>query len=262
MLKEIRITDPITYEDEPDGSIVPIIDPYIGCTIGCPYCFRLSNKGWKNNVIVNINIADLLEKRLQDWPKTETIYLGSLCDPYMSIEKEYGLTRKCLEILSKYKIPTMITTKADNDLILRDTELLKNFCADMTVLMGISNMKQLKNEYAGNKNHNIEISNKLHEMGIKVWAFITPVMPYIVSANQMIEEFNKDIPIILDLLRVKKGSIQAMHIKKYINIEYPHLIDKYNEIIDEGSLEYYYDMKEKYKSNKQISFLPYKENEK
>lgn len=257
MLREVLITEPVTSENEPDGSTISIVDPYIGCTIGCPYCFRLSNVNWKGNIIVNKNIAEKLDLKLHNMSKLETIYLGSLCDPYIDIENEYELTKKCLEVLDKHNIPTMITTKSDNDLILRDFDLIKNFSADMTVLMGISNMKQLKNANNGMKNHNIELSNKLNRAGIKVWAFITPIMPYIISVDDMINEFDKDIPIILDLLRVEKDSIQSKQIKKYIAFEYPHLIDKYNDIIDNNNLNYYYDLREKYKNNNQITFMYY-----
>jgi len=260
MIKEVIITEPITSEEEPDGSIIPVIDPYFGCSIGCPYCFRTSEEGWKNNIIVNTNIAELLDERLKSWPKEEAIYLGSMCDPYISIEKEYGLTRKCLEVLNKYQIPTFITTKSDNDLIIRDVDLLKNFCAKLIVLIGISNIRQLKNEYHGGKNHNIETANKLNRRGITVWSFITPILPYIVPVEQMINQFDEDIPVWLDLLRIKKDSIQAKQIKKFIAGEYPQLIEKYNKIIDDGNLEYYYELKDKYKDNKRIKFLPYKED--
>jgi DNA repair photolyase len=257
MIKEIVISNPITHEGEPDGSTVAIVDPYNGCTMGCPYCFRLSIDGWENNIVVNINIAELLVNRLKTWQKSETIYIGSLCDPYMSIEKDYELTRKCLIALDRWQIPTMITTKADNDLIFRDIDIIKNFSADITVLMGISNIRQLKKAYLGINNHNIEVSNKLHKMGIKVWAFITPFLPYIVPAEQMINALDKDIPVFLDLLRVEKGSIQASHIKQFIKVEYPELVEKYDDIIDHNNLDYYNKLIELYSGDDRIRFLPY-----
>jgi DNA repair photolyase len=175
----------------------------------------------------------------------------------MSIEKDYELTRKCLIALDRWQIPTMITTKADNDLIFRDIDIIKNFSADITVLMGISNIRQLKKAYLGINNHNIEVSNKLHKMGIKVWAFITPFLPYIVPAEQMINALDKDIPVFLDLLRVEKGSIQASHIKQFIKVEYPELVEKYDDIIDHNNLDYYNKLNELYSGDDRIRFLPY-----
>jgi hypothetical protein len=31
MIKEIMISEPITYEEQPDGGETPMIDPYDGC---------------------------------------------------------------------------------------------------------------------------------------------------------------------------------------------------------------------------------------
>ena len=256
MIKEMYTVSPITSEDEPDGSSVPIVDPYEGCNIDCPYCFRLSNEGWSNNIIVYTNIAEMLDKELSTWTKEE-IYLGSLGDPYMSIEEKYELTRKCLKVLSKHQVPTMVTTKSDNGLILRDVDILKNFNADITILMGISHMKQLNNAYCGEVNKNIEMANKLMGMGINVWAFITPVMPHIVSIDEMINQINADIPIHLDLLRIEKDTLQAVSVKNHIARYYPHLVGEYNNIIDDGNLNYYYELKDKYKENKRITFLHY-----
>ena len=259
MIKEMHTNNPITSESQPDGNSVPIIDPYEGCNLGCPYCFRLSNEKWADNIIVYTNIADMLDEALLSWQgdEIEEIYLGSLGDPYMSIEKDYELTRKCLKVLDKHHIPTMITTKSDNELILRDMDILKNFSSDITVLMGISHMRQLNNAYNGLENKNIVLANKLHRMGINVQAFITPIMPHIVPVEDMIKQLDTDNPICVDLLRIEKGTIQAECVKKHIAHHYPHLIKEYDSIIDDGNLEYYYELKERYKNDKRIVFLHY-----
>ena len=125
MIKETEVVDPITYERQPDGGKTPIIDPYDGCQLCCPYCWQLSDENWNRNIYVNINIADLLKDRLASWDKKETVYLGSRCDPYMQIEKKYSLTRKCLSVLNELRINTMITTKSDNVLIFRDIDSVR-----------------------------------------------------------------------------------------------------------------------------------------
>lgn len=259
MIKEMHTNNPITSEGQPDGNSVLVIDPYEGCNIGCPYCFRLSDEGWLGRTIACTNIAEMLDEILPTHPKEE-MYVGSLCDPYISEEKDYELTRKCLKVLSKHQMPTFITTKSDNELILRDIDIFKNFNSDLTILVGISHMQQLRNAYNGFKNNNLELANRLHNMGITVWASITPIMPYIVPVEKMVNEINADIPILLDLLRVEKpyaDTIQAEYIKKYIGLNFPHLTQKYNSIIDDGNLDYYYELKEKYKNDKRITFLHY-----
>ena len=40
MVKDIIEKDLITFEYPPDGGVVPIIDPYDGCTIRCHTVFK------------------------------------------------------------------------------------------------------------------------------------------------------------------------------------------------------------------------------
>lgn len=167
MMKEIFTKELITFEYPPDGGIIPIIDPYDGCTIGCPYCFQSNNPNWNKDLIIKLNMPQLIKEQLKDWDKRKIIYIGSKCDPYMEIEKKYELTRNCLIELSKLHIPTMITTKAHHEIILRDINVLKNYEADLTVLLGLSNLNQLSSLEKSHAVKNIELANSLHEQGIK-----------------------------------------------------------------------------------------------
>jgi len=169
----------------------------------------------------------------------------------MQLEEKYGLTRKCLSILNDLKINTMITTKSDNELIFKDIDILKNFQAEITVLMGITNINQIGK---GKDNKNIQTANKLFNEGIKVWAFITPILPYIMNVDEIISVINPDIPIYLDKLRLE-DTIQIKNIMKFIEQSYPKYTEKYNELIYENNEEYFDEIKRKYSNNKRINIL-------
>jgi len=251
MIKEILIKDPITYEGQPDGGRTPMIDPYDGCQLCCPYCFQQNDINWNKNIYVNINIAELLNERLENWSKNETIYLGSKCDPYMELEKKYGLTKKCLSVLNELKIDTMITTKSDNDLIFRDFDIIKNYQAQMTILIGITNINQIGKR---SQNKNIINANKLFNEGANVWVFITPILPYIMDVEEIISALNPNIPIYLDKLRVE-NNIQINNIMEYIKRSYPKHTQKYNEIINGNNDEYFNEIKKQYINNERIKIL-------
>ena len=51
------------------------------------------------------------------------IQMGSMCDPYMPLEKELKHVQKALELIEQYHFGVTLITKSD--LILRDLELLK-----------------------------------------------------------------------------------------------------------------------------------------
>lgn len=115
---------------------------YRGCEHRCKYCYALyshkyleSNYGeivgssgansnkFFNNIYIKTNIAEELDKQLSksSW-KNEMIAIGTVTDSYQSIEKEYGLMPKILEVLIKHKNPAIISTKSD--LLLRDLDLI------------------------------------------------------------------------------------------------------------------------------------------
>ena len=51
------------------------------------------------------------------------IQMGSMCDPYMPLEKRIKACTKALELIEQYHFGVTLITKSD--LILRDLELLK-----------------------------------------------------------------------------------------------------------------------------------------
>ncbi len=101
---------------------------YRGCTHGCIYCDARSSCYQMHHqfedIEVKINAPELLEKALKSKRKKCMIGTGAMSDPYLHIEENLGLTRKCLEIIDYYGFGLSIQTKSDR--ILRDLDLLKS----------------------------------------------------------------------------------------------------------------------------------------
>ena len=79
---------------------------YRGCTHGCIYCDSRSKcYGFMHefeDIEVKINAPQLLEKALKSRRKKCMIGTGAMCDPYLHIEENLRLTRKCLELIDQY----------------------------------------------------------------------------------------------------------------------------------------------------------------
>ncbi|WP_069997168.1 SPL family radical SAM protein [Cellulosilyticum sp. I15G10I2] len=255
MIREIIANKAITYEYPPDGGEIPIIDPYDGCTMGCPYCFQLDDDKWNKQLLIKTNMPDLIRRDLRDWPKDKFIYIGSRCDPYMNIEEKYKLTRRCIIELNKLQIPIMITTKSNLDIIFRDIDILKGYTAEINVLLGLSNMNELSKVKTCSNIKSIDLTNKLHNMGIGVWAFITPVLPGITDVDLMIESLNCEIPVYLDKLRINPNSKTGNSMLKYIKEKYPRLEETYLEILYEDKNKYIEELRKKWKNHPRIKFV-------
>lgn len=132
--------------DSPDIGMGYSANPYQGCEHGCVYCYaRNSHEYWgygagldfERTILVKKIAPELLEKKItgRNW-QGETIVLSGNTDCYQPIEKKLGITRKCLEVLWKWKHPTGIITK--NSLILRDLDILKEMAKLNTISVNIS----------------------------------------------------------------------------------------------------------------------------
>lgn len=259
MFQEIKINNALEKEIQPDGSSVITIDAYDGCQIQCPYCFQLNNKEWSRKIYIRTNIADVLKEQLHIGmldngaviSKTE-LFIGSLSDPYMDIEKKYELTKSVLEVLKDMDYKVYVTTKAVNGLIIRDLKLLKSFKTAPEILLGLSHIEQAG---MGTAHSNIRIANKLCEEGILVKVFITPVLPYIMDIDAMITALNPQIPIYLDKLRIFDKGNQAEKIYECVKARYPMYADRYFKLLFEEDEDYYFDLVKKYQSNKRIIFM-------
>jgi DNA repair photolyase len=122
------------------------LNTFSGCAHKCTYCFarayharyREKNVGtdFDSNVEVRVNIADVLRKELRRH-REGSLAIGTATDPYQPIEGKYQLTRRCLEALVDYPMPTSIVTKGP--LVVRDIDVLRKLDAktDLTVYFSV-----------------------------------------------------------------------------------------------------------------------------
>ena len=104
---------------------------YRGCTHGCIYCDSRSTcyqftHGFED-IEVKQNAPELLARALAGKRKKGMIATGSMCDPYLPIEEELGLTRRCLTIIRQYGFGATVLTKSCR--VLRDIDLLSDIHA-------------------------------------------------------------------------------------------------------------------------------------
>ena len=136
---------------------------------------------WGNFVDVKVNLLDVLAKELPRRPGG-SVWLSSVCDPYQQVEAKYKLTRGTIELLSKYpKFTISILTK--NALVLRDVDLLAKMRNRVDVGFTITTFsdraQQIFEPRASPVKDRIDAIRRLEEAGLKTWAFIAPILPYV-----------------------------------------------------------------------------------
>ncbi|HEX3999860.1 MAG TPA: PA0069 family radical SAM protein [Pirellulales bacterium] len=122
----------VTENDSPDISFRYSLNPYRGCSHGCSYCYARPgheylgfNAGldFETRVMVKLEAPELLRQFLTR-PKwtAETIAMSGVTDCYQPAERQFRITRGCLEVALEARQPIGIITK--NALVLRDLDLL------------------------------------------------------------------------------------------------------------------------------------------
>ncbi len=87
--------------------------------------------------MVKENAPALLEAELSS-PKWEPqiVVLSGVTDPYQPVERRLKITRRCLEVLAKFRNPVGIITK--NRLVTRDIDIFRELAAHDAVAVNVS----------------------------------------------------------------------------------------------------------------------------
>ncbi|WP_298221285.1 PA0069 family radical SAM protein [Flavobacterium sp.] len=181
--------------ESPDVGMGFSMNMYQGCEHGCIYCYaRNSHEYWgysagldfERKILVKKNAPQLLEEKLKskNWT-AHTIVMSGNTDCYQPAERQFEITRKCLEVFLKYRHPVAIITK--NSLIARDLDILKELAKDNLIGVNISitslseKTRMLVEPRTATIKKRIETVKLLSENGIPVNVMLAPIIPGINS---------------------------------------------------------------------------------
>lgn len=252
-IKEITAVHAIDYSPHRHA----FLNPYDGCLMNCPFCFWLSCPDWEDRILVKKNYPELLKQYLEKEWDGGLLYLGSVCDPFMELEKEYRLTGKCLELLKKYEVPLLITTSAASDVILEYAEFLSTMGKRLIIAVELSRIPLVEELNRGGKHLGIEHANALASMGITTWVTLSPVLPGITDPAQVLGALNDAIPVYMDALRCEAGGIQQRKVMDWIARDYPELSEQYERIVLRGDDSYFETLLKMYGKDARIKTFPF-----
>jgi len=218
------------------------LNPYVGCEHGCVYCYSIFMKRftghreeWGTFVDAKVNAPQVLARELKR-AKSGEVLLSSVTDPYQPLEREYRLSRACLEVLQGYpQFPVSILTKST--LVLRDLDLLSQI-EHLEVAFTITSLdegaRRIFEPQASPTRARLEALARLSEAGLKTWAFFGPALPYISDGEKEIEALFRELKeagvkrVLVDSLNLK-GAMWG-RVKRAISIHYPDLLEAYRHL--------------------------------
>jgi DNA repair photolyase len=176
------------------------LNPFVSCAHKCRYCFarayharyhdRDVGEGFDRQVDVKANFPDVLRNELRR-KRDGSVAIGTATDPYQPIEGKYRLTRRCLEALVDYPMPTSIITKGP--LVVRDIDLLKKLDeeTDLTVFFSVpcvdEEVVRKTDPGTAPPRQRLRALRMLREAGIDAAVLCMPVLPGISDSEQSLD---------------------------------------------------------------------------
>jgi DNA repair photolyase len=223
------------------------VNCYSGCGHACVYCyarfvtrFTHPHEDWGAFVDVKENAPEILAREVKRKPAGH-VMLSSVCDAWQPVEKTTLLTRRCLELLVQYRFPVSALTK--NALAARDLDLLKQGGGELgvTVTTLDAGLARLIEPGASTPEKRLEVLQEAKSKGIKTYAFIGPLMPFLSDMEENITGLLKAIKDVgtdyfyVDKLNLRYGVWPAL--LKLLKDHYPALLPDYRKTFFEQEVK-------------------------
>src|SRR5215470_3625710 len=196
-----------------DSNRVPFewtINPYRGCEFGCKYCYarytheymELDATEFEKRIYVKQGAEAYLPQeiaRKYSYESTasggmapEHIAIGTATDPYQPAEREYGVTRACLEELVKREgLSVSVTTKSNQ--VVRDIDVLQRIAERSALYLNItvttlrSRLARLLEPRAPRPDLRLTAVRQLRDAGLMVGVSAAPLLPGITDREGDLE---------------------------------------------------------------------------
>src|SRR5690349_11142553 len=197
-----------------DSNRVPFewtINPYRGCEFACKYCYarytheymELDGSEFERKIFVKRDAAVLLAREIarkysyfsaaSGGLAPEHIAIGTATDPYQPAEREYGVTRACLEELARHDgLSISVITKSNQ--IVRDIDVFQEIARrsllhlTLTVTTLRARLARLMEPRAPRPDLRLAAVKQLREAGLNAGVFASPLLPGITDREGELEE--------------------------------------------------------------------------
>src|SRR4051812_8372324 len=209
------------------------INPYIGCALGCSYCYARFAHGYaferaavanpdridinrdyrgmipwlafERRILVKENAAEALRKTLRQGSQRhagliqgETITIGTATDPYQPAERRFRITRSVLEVLAEHPgLNVRIISKSP--LVTRDIDVMKRILRHSSIKVTISlisvdrDLARRIEPRAPTPEARLRAIGRLSDAGVEVSVNVMPVLPGITDATEQLDALVREI---------------------------------------------------------------------
>ncbi len=214
---------------------------YTGCGHGCVYCyarfmqrFHPHPEPWGRFVDVKINAVEVLKRQLRR-ARPGRVFVSSACDGWQPVEKTFGLTRRCCELLVERGFSLFVLTKSP--LVLRDLEVFQGrpVTVGVTLTTTDESLRRLWEPGAGTVQDRLRVLRGARAAGLKTSVMFGPLLPFLSDSQQRLEALFR----CARELRVDTIYVDALNrrprvwpsVSALVSRHYPELLGEYRQIL-------------------------------
>lgn len=171
------------------------LQPYIGCRFGCEYCyvkglnvhrFHQPAAAWGDYVHPRVGIAEKLRQELKRLAArgelaTTAIFMSSATDPYQGAERQWRLSRACLDVFLDY-LPGLLVVQTRSPLVADDfarLQALGQCCwLNFTLETDLDKVRQTVTPRCPSILQRLQTLQQACEMGLNVQITVSPCLPF------------------------------------------------------------------------------------
>lgn len=214
----------ISENESPDVALARGVNPYRGCAHGCSYCFARpfheylglsSGLDFETRLFAKPNAPALLREAFTARGyEPRPLALSGATDPYQPIERRFGITRQCLEVMAEFRQPVCVITKSA--LVERDVDLLAELARHGAAAVAMSvttldaDLQRRLEPRASTPRARLGAIRALSAAGVPVSVSVSPVIPGLTD---------HEVPAILAAAR-EAGAVSAT----WILLRLPHAV--------------------------------------
>jgi DNA repair photolyase len=181
----------LTRNTAEDLSFEFSVNPYRGCEHGCSYCYARpyheylgfsAGLEFESKIVVKADAPELLEKELRRRKGCPgRIAMSGVTDCYQPAERKLEITRRCLEVMARFRQPVALITK--NALIARDVDYLGELARHQAVCVFLSittldpKLARILEPRASSPRARLDAIRALADAGVPVGPNAAPMIP-------------------------------------------------------------------------------------
>lgn len=165
------------------------LNPFSGCTFGCTYCYAAffsrdagKSADWGNWLEVKRNAVRLLNRRKPGSLDGKRIYMSSVTDPYVPLERRLESTRRLLQVLADRHRPVLVV-QTRSPLATRDIDLYRRIeerggrvQVNMTVTTDDDGIRRVFEPLCPSVPRRLQAIAEIREAGVEAAVTLTPLL--------------------------------------------------------------------------------------